>query len=118
MRKEDVKRSLWDLAEVIEILPSVDGKARAVRLRTKNGECTRPLVKLHPLLTSKELRPDPPGETQEQESSEALPVAPDDPVAQPAPSAPPSLMTPPDDSPRMRPQRAARTAGRRRVQEI
>ena len=97
MRKGDIKRSLWDLAKVIEIPPGVDGKE---------------------LPTIDE--PDPPegGDTQTQQSSEALHVDHDDPVAQPAPSAPPSLMTPPDDSPRMRPQRAARTAGRRRVQEI
>ena len=56
MKNEDLKRSLWDTGKVVEILPSSDDRIRAVRLQTKNGECTRPIVKLCPLLTAEEYR--------------------------------------------------------------
>ena len=58
MKSDTEKRSLWDMAEVIEILPSSDSRTRAVRLRTKHGETSRPIIKLFPLLSSRELRPD------------------------------------------------------------
>ena len=55
--KNDIKkRHLWDLALVLEILPSGDGRERAALLRTKNGEITRPVVKLYPLRTRAELQ--------------------------------------------------------------
>ena len=44
------KRNLWKRAEVLELLPSSDDAVRAVRLRTINGETTRPLSRLYPLL--------------------------------------------------------------------
>ena len=57
--KENVKRSLWDLAIVTELLPSrEDGRVRSVRLRIGRNETTRPIVKLYPLMRAEELRPE------------------------------------------------------------
>ena len=120
--KDNVKRSLWDLAEVIEILPSSDGRVRAVRLRTGQHETTRPIVKLYPLLKAKELRPvqDNPGQGQEdatngQGTAEQQTGSQNDehdgqnqaPHADPIPPEPTSS----------RPTRAAKTRGRQRVQQ-
>ena len=56
--KENVKRSLWDLAIVTELLPSrEDGRVRSVRLRIGRNETTRPIVKLYPIMRAEELRP-------------------------------------------------------------
>ena len=52
------KRSLWELAEVTELIKSqADGKVRGAKLRTKEGDTTRPLQKLYPLLDADQLRP-------------------------------------------------------------
>ena len=56
VKHDDIKRALWDMGIIEEILPSSDGKCRAVRVRTKNGEITRPIIKLYPLRTASELK--------------------------------------------------------------
>ena len=121
MKNDIEKRCLWELAEVIEILPSADNRTRAVRLRTKNGETTRPIVKLCPLLSSSELRPEQEitqEQTQEreddgttQEGNDSTPD-PDGPSGTTADST-----STPEPAPRSRPQRAAKTAGREKVQQ-
>jgi hypothetical protein len=40
---------MWPLGRVTAIVPSRDGSARVVSLRTKNGEILRPLSRLFPL---------------------------------------------------------------------
>ena len=110
MKSDTEKRCLWEKAEVIEILPSSDGNVRAVRLRTKNGTTTRPIVKLFPLLSSKELRPNSSVEreieTRPPEPIQNEPVTPQDGATTvEAPTPPP------------RPQRAAKLAGRKKVQQ-
>ena len=110
MKSDTEKRCLWEKAEVIEILPSSDGRVRAVKLRTKNGTTTRPIVKLFPLLSSKELRPNSSVEreieTRPPEPIQKEPVAPQDGATTvEAPTPPP------------RPQRAAKLAGRKKVQQ-
>lgn len=47
----DVKTSplLWKLGRIIQIFPGKDGKVRVVKIRTLNGEYTRPITKLAPL---------------------------------------------------------------------
>ena len=114
MRNDTEKRCLWELAICQEILPSSDGKTRAVKLRTKNGECTRPIIKLHPLLSSKELRPNE-DNTQDNEPREEEQPAQDETrqvddgeaevTITPATSRPPS-------PPPLRAQRAAKKAAR------
>ena len=113
MKSDTEKRSLWEKAEVIEILPSSDDRIRAVRLRTRNGTTTRPIVKLYPLLSSKELRPneavssgDREIETRPPEPIQNDPVVPLDGAADVENPTPPS-----------RPQRAAKLAGRKKVQK-
>lgn len=39
----------WPLARIIEIIPGKDGRVRVARLRTQNGEVTRPISKVCPL---------------------------------------------------------------------
>ena len=119
MRNDLEKRALWDLALVLEILPSNDGKARAVRLKTKNGECTRPIIKLHPLLTAEQLDPtnggqdqEPEPEHQEDQPDEATS---DQPAADEVPTPPAS---PPPSPPPSRPQRAAKNAARTWLQGV
>ena len=102
--KDNVKRSLWDMARVIETLPGSDGQVRAVRLQTKNGETTRPIVKLYPLLQAKE-----PEQEEIQEEAQGQPD--DDPIVD-VNNAP---LAAPVPAPRSRPQRAAKTAGREKV---
>ena len=111
MKNENEKRCLWEIAEVQEILPSADARVRAVRLRTKNGECTRPIVKLCPLLTAKELRPeqDNLSERGEAETEQAEANEPNVPLV--------DSTRAPEPTPRSRPQRAAKAAGRDKVQK-
>ena len=117
MKHEELKRSLWDMAIVLEILPSSDGKTRAVRLRTKNGECTRPIIKLYPLLTAEQLEGKEHGQDQELEQEDQPTAAP---TNQPATDiqTPPATPTPPASTPRTRPQRAAKTAARTWLQGV
>jgi len=49
----------WRLGRVTALLPGVDGVVRVVRLRTSQGELTRPVVKLV-VLPTHETSPDPP----------------------------------------------------------
>ena len=55
VKHNEIKRQLWDLAIVHEILPSSDGKTRAVIIRTKNGLITRPIHKLYPIMSAEQL---------------------------------------------------------------
>ena len=52
----NVKRSLWDLATVERLIPSTDGKTRAIELKTKNGLISRPISKIFPLVKANELK--------------------------------------------------------------
>lgn len=48
--KEDNTPPLkWSLARVVQVLPSKDGRVRAVRLKTSQGEFVRPVTKVCPL---------------------------------------------------------------------
>ena len=122
MKHDNEKRCLWEKAEVIEILPSSDDKSRAVRLRTKNGEVSRPIVKLCPLLTANELRPnnnnseqsqgkDADGQisTEQQVETRNEPHTDPDQTPTVAPIEPTATSS--------RPQRAAKAAGRQKVQQ-
>ena len=132
MKSETEKRSLWDKAIVTEILPSSDGKIRAVRLRTKTGPTTRPIVKLVPLLTHPELQGKPANAADDADAADAAGVAntgdgntdgqdqpgdaqqQGDPEARPtSPAPPPTPMAAPAQT---RPRRSAGVAGRERVQ--
>ena len=101
IRKENVKRALWDLATVERIIPSTDGKVRALELRTEHGCVTRPLGKVFPLVKSRQLH----GEVQPPAPAETA-------VAQPT-------VQPNDDALTThalpRPTRTAKEAGRQRV---
>ena len=67
------KRSLWELAEVLDVIESqLDGKVRAAKLRTKEGNTTRPLQKIFPLLDADELRPNGRPEDTTQETADPL----------------------------------------------
>ena len=115
MKSETEKRSLWDKAIVTEILPSSDGKTRAVRLRNMNGLCTRPIVKLVPLLTRPELQ----GESPDQTEDDAVrPETQEPDAAQVDQAAPPAdaaaAQAPASTS---RPQRASARRGREKVRK-
>ena len=124
IKSETEKRCMWEMAEIIEILPSSDDRVRAVRLRTKNSsDVTRPIVKLCPLLSAKELRPEQnnqPEETeQRQEHSQPTEEAEPAELAEPEEPADagevmtPQISQPPQ--PPVRPQRAAKTAAQQKV---
>ena len=112
IRKENVKRSLWDMATVERLLPSQDGKVRALELRTHNGLVTRPLRKVFPLLPAAELM-----NNGQQPGVDAVGRS----VCKPPQSTePPSnLSGSADDAPKTasgpRPTRAAKEAGRQKV---
>ena len=108
IRKENVKRSLWDMATVERVLPSQDGKVRALELRTHHGLVTRPLGKVFPLLKAHELSnngPQPGIGAADQSVNEHKPDS--DQSTNEAPKAPSSP----------RPSRAAKEAGRRKVRQ-
>ena len=120
------KRHLWEMAEIIEISPSSDGKCRAVRLRTKNGECDRDITKLCPLLKYNELRPvqEDPGQNPSSEASEGGTVEqqgdedpPEVTVPVPVPVQTPTVGPTQSEATSSRPSRAAKTAGRKKVQQ-
>ena len=54
---EHEHRMLWQMAEVTELMPGIDQKVRAVKLRTVNGTTTRPICLLYPLLKNHDLHP-------------------------------------------------------------
>ena len=122
MKNDELKRSLWDLALVLEILPSNDGKARAVRLKTKNGECTRPIVKLYPLLTAEQLDPTNSGSDHNTGPAEHREEQPNNDPADPPTAteneAPAPPASPPPSPPPARPQRAAKKAARTWLQGV
>ena len=105
VRKDNVKRSLWDLATVERLVPSADDKVRALELRTRNGVVSRPVGKVFPILKAQELG----GSAQPPVNEE---------VGQPSrnPIAPVGQQ---DDmqmsGPVPRPSRAAKETGRQRV---
>ena len=43
---DEMKRKVWTLGRVVQLLPSDDGVVRVVKVRTKNGEYTRPVAKV------------------------------------------------------------------------
>ena len=43
---EDTPRSMWQIGKVVELLNSKDSIVRAVKLKTKNGVVSRPVIKL------------------------------------------------------------------------
>ena len=100
IKKDNLKRSLWELGTVSSIFPSSDGKKRAAYIHTNNGTISRPITKLVSMVQARDLYPDgqPPQDLGQPEQQE-------EPVAAPVPSATST-----------RPQRAAKTAGRERVQ--
>ena len=110
MKHDNEKRCLWEKAEVIEILPSSDDKSRAVRLRTKNGECTRPIIKLCPLLKHNELRPNNNNSEQSQDDQTIQPE-----VAEVDTDRQPAASTQPDDAAARRPTRAAKAAAEEKI---
>ena len=72
IKHDDIKRALWDMGIIEDILPSSDGKCRAVKVRTKHGVITRPIIKLYPLRTAAELTQatdEPEGEVRPQEAA-------------------------------------------------
>ena len=52
--ENNAPRGRWPLARVVKVFPGSDGRVRAVELKTKNGTCVRPVVKLCVLETSEE----------------------------------------------------------------
>ena len=72
IKHDDIKRALWDMGLVERILPSSDGRTRAVEVRTKNGLITRPIIKLYPLRTAAELQGE--KETAKEQQSENDPT--------------------------------------------
>ena len=128
VKDDELKRSLWDLALVQEILPSNDGKTRAVKIKTKNGEITRPIIKLYPILTAEQLNPTNQGQNQDEgqvegqnespiEDLPGLPAAAaDDGAMPPAPPPQPAQLAPPPST--SRPQRAAKAAARTWLQGV
>ena len=110
IKNDDTKRSLWDMGEIIEIFPSSDERTRAVRLRTRNGEITRSILKLFPLLSAEQLRPN----TNQREQVEQ---AQSQPIQSEATSAGRDENATATVVPSSRPQRAAKTAGRKKVQQ-
>ena len=105
IRKENVKRSLWDLATVERIIPSTDAKVRALELRTRHGLVTRPLAKVFPLLKAHVLTGDhqlPVNHEVDQRTNESNKT----------PHQQDQTQTP---TPNARPARAAKEAGRRKV---
>ena len=107
IRKENVKRSLWDLATVERLLPSTDSKVRALELRTQNGLVSRPLGKVFPLRKARDLT----GEAQQPANNEEADATPllsregNDPRRDETETA----------APKTRPTRKSKEAGRRRV---
>ena len=125
IKSETEKRCMWDMAEIIEILPSSDDRVRAVRLRTKtSSDVTRPIVKICPLLSAKELRPEQDNQAEEteqrQEDSQPTEEAePAEPIELAEPTDAGEVMTPQvsqPPQPPVRPQRAAKTAAKQKVQ--
>ena len=43
---DEMKKKVWTLGRVVQLLPSDDGVVRVVKVRTKNGEYTRPVAKV------------------------------------------------------------------------
>ena len=107
IRKENVKRSLWDLATVERLIPSTDSKVRALELRTQNGLVSRPLGKVFPLRKARDLT----GEAQQPANNEEADATPllsregNDPRRDETETA----------APKTRPTRKSKEAGRRRV---
>ena len=57
IHEDHVPRQRWKIGRVEEILPSADGKIRAVKLQTSSGNfITRPLYKLYPLESARTSR--------------------------------------------------------------
>ena len=128
----DNKRALWDMGVVEEILPSNDSRVRAVKVKTKNGMITRPIIKLYPLRTAEELRPNEHLENQSEEDPPTQPVVdegpenPEDPesqddqtiqpeVAEADTDRQPAASTQPDDAAARRPTRAAKAAAEEKI---
>ena len=129
-----MKRNLWEYGEVLELLPSAeDGKVRSVRLRIGHWplgnakpsayETTRPIVKLHPLISAKELRPDSqqndvPSQEGGNGSSNQLTIEqPTEPRDEPMIDQTVNLSDRAEDIVPSRPQRAAKAAGRDKVKK-
>ena len=98
------------MGEIIEIFPSSDERTRAVRLRTRNGEITRSILKLFPLLSAEQLRPQT-NQREHVEQAKTQQVQPE------ATSAGRDEIATATVVPSSRPQRAAKTAGRKKVQQ-
>ncbi|CAG7832709.1 unnamed protein product, partial [Allacma fusca] len=49
LKQDNKKRINWPLARVIELLPSIDGVVRVVKVKTPSGEIIRPVQRLFPL---------------------------------------------------------------------
>merc|ERR1712115_378424 len=112
----------WDYAEVLEVLPSSeDGRVRSVRLRIGRNETTRPIVKLHPLLSAKELRPE--GQNNDTPSQSAGDSSPGQPATEqqtesndePTIDQTPNSAAQAEGIVHSRPSRAAKAAGRDKI---
>jgi len=49
VENEALKRLEWPLAKIVELIPGTDGQIRVARVKTSNGELTRPIQRLVPL---------------------------------------------------------------------
>lgn len=49
IKGEDTPPLKWPLARIVEVIKGKDGKVRVARLKTHDGEMTRPIAKLCPL---------------------------------------------------------------------
>ena len=126
VKHDDIKRSLWDMGTVEEILPSHDGKIRAVKVKTKNGIITRPIIKLYPLRTAAELHPNEQRPETEEEQHEDQSQSREEPENQNDVDVPqdaaeseterqPDTITQPEVTTPQRPARAAKRAAEERI---
>ena len=115
IKHDDVKRCLWDFGEITEIYPSSDDRTRAVKLRTRNGEISRPIVKLFPMLSAEQLRPNTEHEEQNQvDHGNQNQVDHRDQNQVEQEEIQPGQQ---EEAPLSRPQRRAKAAGRKNVQQ-
>ena len=49
LKEEGIPRNKWPLARITEIMTSKDNVTRVVKVKTKDGEYVRPIVKVYPL---------------------------------------------------------------------
>ena len=49
LKEENIPRNKWPLGRIIEMIASKDNIARVVKIKTKDGEYVRPMVKVYPI---------------------------------------------------------------------